>query len=184
MQLALNEINILMSIKKKDIGDRYDILRIKDFIVFHKHICIITEVLDMSLYELLEANHFAPLERHDIRAFAIQILRSLSFLRELGIVHSDLKPENVLLKNQGKVGVKIIDFGTSMFIHETHFLYIQSRFYRAPEIILCAEYDFAIDMWSFGCLLAELFVGTPLFAGDNEQEQLNLIFRVLGLPSN
>jgi dual specificity tyrosine-phosphorylation-regulated kinase 2/3/4 len=58
------------------------------------------------------------------------------------------------MKNKSKVGIKIIDFGTSMFLHEANFLYIQSRFYRAPEIILGAAYDFAIDMWSFGCLLA------------------------------
>jgi dual specificity tyrosine-phosphorylation-regulated kinase 2/3/4 len=70
-----------------------------------------------------------------------------------------------LLKNQSRGGIKLIDFGTSMFIHETNFLYIQSRFYRAPEIILGGSYDYAIDMWSFGCLLAELYLGSPIFAG-------------------
>lgn len=92
MQLALNEINILMKIKEQDIENRKNLLRIKDFIVFRKHICIITELLATNLYQLLEANHFRPLDLHNIRAFAIQLLASLAFLKELGIIHSDLKP--------------------------------------------------------------------------------------------
>lgn len=96
----------------------------------------------MSLYELLETNNFAPLDITYIRTFAIQILNALAYLKEIKVVHSDLKPENVMLKNKLKTGIKIIDFGTSMFSNETNFLYIQSRFYRAPEVILGAPYAF------------------------------------------
>lgn len=106
-----------MKIKEQDIENRKNILRIKDFIVFRKHICIITELLTINLYQLLESNHFKPLDPQNIRAFAIQILFSLTFLKQLGIVHSDLKPENVLMKQREKVGIKLIDFGTSMFLH-------------------------------------------------------------------
>ncbi len=77
----------------------------------------------------------------------------------------------------------MIDFGTSMFSHETTYMYIQSRFYRAPEVILGMPYDYSIDMWSLGCLLAELHLGEPIFAGSNEQEQLSLIMQVIGQPS-
>jgi dual specificity tyrosine-phosphorylation-regulated kinase 2/3/4 len=70
-----------------------------------------------------------------------------------------------------------------MFDHETSYLYIQSRFYRAPEVILGGSYSYPIDMWSFGCLIAELYIGEPLFAGNNEQEQLSLIMQVIGTPS-
>jgi dual specificity tyrosine-phosphorylation-regulated kinase 2/3/4 len=118
-----------------------------------------------------------------IRTFAIQVLNALSFLKEHHIIHSDIKPENVLLKNRSKTGIKLIDFGTSMFSHEATYLYVQSRFYRAPEVILGAPYDYAIDMWSAGCLLAELYLGAPLFAGTNEQEQLSLIMQMVGTPS-
>jgi dual specificity tyrosine-phosphorylation-regulated kinase 2/3/4 len=83
--------------------------------VFKKHICIITELLSMSLYELLETNNFASLDMTYIRTFAIQILNALAYLKEIKVVHSDLKPENVMLKNKLKTGIKIIDFGTSMF---------------------------------------------------------------------
>ena len=94
-----------------------------------------------------------------IRTFAIQILNALVFLRENNIIHSDIKPENVLLKNKARTGIKVIDFGTSMFEHEASYMYIQSRFYRAPEVILGATYGYPIDMWSFGCLIAELYIG-------------------------
>ena len=154
-----------MSIKEKDIENRKNILRIKDFIVFRRHICIITELLGDNLYQLLETNSFKPLDSLNVKAFSIQILFSLAFLKNLGVVHSDIKPENILIKQKGKVGIKLIDFGTSMFTHEANFTYIQSRFYRAPEVILGAKYSTPIDMWSFGCLVAELSLRTPLFAG-------------------
>ena len=72
--------------------------------------------MSTNLFQLLEVNHFQPLNMQNIKAFAIQVLASLAFLKQLGIVHSDIKPENILLKNQEKVGIKLIDFGTSMFI--------------------------------------------------------------------
>lgn len=77
----------------------------------------------------------------------------------------------------------MIDFGSSCFAHERIYTYIQSRFYRAPEIILGIPYTTAIDMWSFGCILTELFTGVPLFPGESEQEQLSLIMEVIGLPA-
>lgn len=132
MQLALNEINILMRAKQKDIDNQKNIVRIKDFIVFRKHICIVTQLLSISLYDLMELNQFQSIEMPHIRTFAIQILNALVFLKENNIIHSDIKPQNVLLKNKSRTGIKLIDFGTSMFEHEVSFMYIQSRFYRAP----------------------------------------------------
>lgn len=96
----------------------------------------------------------------------------MRFLRENNIVHCDLKPENILLKKHNKSGIKVIDFGSSTYENEQFYTYIQSRFYRAPEIMLGIKYTPAIDMWSFGCILYELFVGTPLFPGEDEKEQM------------
>ena len=76
-----------------------------------------------------------------IRTFAIQLLNALAFFRETRVIHADLKPENVMLKSKTKTGIKVIDFGTSMFAGEAHYQYIQSRFYRAPEVILSVPYD-------------------------------------------
>jgi len=76
----------------------------------------------------------------------------------------------------------VIDFGSSCFENERVYTYIQSRFYRSPEVILGLPYDMAIDMWSFGCILAELYTGYPIFPGENEVEQLACIMEVQGLP--
>lgn len=76
----------------------------------------------------------------------------------------------------------MIDFGSSCFEKETIYTYIQSRYYRAPEVILGIPYNRKIDIWSFACIIAELHLGYPIFAGDEEHEQMCLIIEVLGLP--
>jgi len=103
-------------------------------------------------------------------------------LREYKIIHCDLKPENILLRTANRSGIKIIDFGSSCFEEEKVYTYIQSRFYRAPEIMFGIPYTTAIDMWSFGCILAELYTGYPLFPGESEGEQMCCIMEVKGLP--
>lgn len=80
-------------------------------------------------------------------------------------MHCDLKPENILLKQPDRSAVKVIDFGSSCLEDETRYTYIQSRFYRAPEVILGLPYGTPIDMWSLGCILAELYTGCPIFPG-------------------
>jgi dual specificity tyrosine-phosphorylation-regulated kinase 2/3/4 len=100
------------------------------------------------------------------------------------VIHCDLKPENILLKDPTKSGIKIIDFGSSCFQDERVYTYIQSRFYRAPEIILGIPYTTCIDMWSFGCIMAEFCIGYPIFPGEDEMEQLGMIMEVCGLPEN
>jgi dual specificity tyrosine-phosphorylation-regulated kinase 2/3/4 len=97
-------------------------------------------------------------------------------------VHCDLKPENILLRKINKSGIKIIDFGSGCFENEKIYTYIQSRFYRAPEIVLGIPYNAAIDMWSFGCILYELYVGYPLFPGEDEKDHMALMMEVKGVP--
>lgn len=103
-----------------------------------------------------------------------------------------------MLKHPNKSTIKVIDFGSSCSENQrgtmndkdhnpTHLLYIvytyiQSRFYRSPEIILGLDYTKAIDMWSLGCIIAELYTGIPLFPGENEQDQLSCIMEVMGAP--
>ncbi|XP_047493823.1 dual specificity tyrosine-phosphorylation-regulated kinase 4-like [Penaeus chinensis] len=90
--------------------------------------------------------------------------------------------ENVLLKQRGSSSIRVIDFGSSCYVHQRVYTYIQSRFYRSPEVILGLPYGLPIDMWSLGCILAELYTGYPLFPGENEVEQLACIMEVLSLP--
>ena len=110
------------------------------------------------------------------------MLIALSFARKLRIVHCDLKPENILLKKSGKSGIKVIDFGSSCFVPERIYTYIQSRFYRAPEIMFGVPYGPEIDMWSLGCILCEFNSGIPVFPGESEIEQMACIIEVLGPP--
>jgi len=118
---------------------------------------------------------------------AIHVLVGLVYLENNDIIHCDLKPENILLKkkddNKG-YNIKLIDFGSACFKKKIVYSYVQSRFYRAPEISLgIRDYDCAIDMWSFGCMIAELFTGIPLFPGESEEELLALIMELRGCPS-
>lgn len=173
----------MLHLKENDPEDTNNIIRIKDYCMFRKHLIISFELFSINLYEFIRNNNFEGVSLSLIRRFAIQILQALKYLREESLIHCDLKPENILLKSPDKSGIKVIDFGSSCFAHERIYTYIQSRFYRAPEIILGIPYTTAIDMWSFGCILTELFTGVPLFPGESEQEQLSLIMEVIGLPS-
>jgi dual specificity tyrosine-phosphorylation-regulated kinase 2/3/4 len=176
------EIKILKSLKKKDKDKSNNVIHVADFFYFRKHVCICFELLSISLYELLKNNGFKGLSHRLVNRFAVQILIALKFTRSLNIIHCDLKPENILLKKVDKSGIKVIDFGSSCLLEERIYTYIQSRFYRAPEIILGIPYTTAIDMWSFGCILVELVNGKPLFPGESEAEQLQLIMEAIGVP--
>lgn len=117
-----------------------------------------------------------------IRKFALSILQCLDLLSISRIIHCDMKPENILLKNPGRSGIKVIDFGSSCYEQQRIYTYIQSRFYRAPEVIMGAQYSMPIDMWSFGCILAELYTGYPIFPGEDEGDQLACIIETIGVP--
>lgn len=174
-------------------------IMMQEYFYFRNHLCIAMELLSINLYELIKANGFVGFSTNLVRRFTTQMLGSLALMRHHRVVHCDLKPENVLLRHPAKSGIKVIDFGSSCFEHEKGafllllviseclpfpkvYTYIQSRFYRSPEVILGMNYSMAIDMWSLGCILAELYTGYPIFPGENEQEQLACIMEVLGVP--
>jgi len=98
----------------------------------------------------------------------------------LGIVHCDLKPENILFTDDSYLNIKIIDFGASCNDYTNGFFYVQSRYYRAPEVVLGAPYDQAVDMWSLGCIIYELITGKPLFPAYDENELLEYVVLTVG----
>ena len=149
---------------------------------FRGHLCISTELLGMNLYEFIKIHDFRGFSLKLIRRFAKQMLNSLVLLKGKKVIHCDLKPENILLAHPAHSEIKVIDFGSSCMENEKVYTYIQSRFYRSPEVILGMNYGMPIDMWSLGCILAELLTGFPLFPGENEQEQLACIMEVFGPP--
>ena len=136
----------------------------------------------MNLYEFIKCHDFRGFSLKLIRRFAKQLLSSLVLLKSKKVIHCDLKPENVLLAHPARSEIKVIDFGSSCLENEKVYTYIQSRFYRSPEVILGMTYGMPIDMWSLGCILAELLTGYPIFPGENEQEQLACIMEVFGPP--
>jgi dual specificity tyrosine-phosphorylation-regulated kinase 2/3/4 len=138
--------------------------------------------LDMNLYEFIKSNAFRGFSLKIVRRFTKQMLSSLLLLKSKKVIHCDLKPENILLAHPMHSEIKVIDFGSSCFENEKVYTYIQSRFYRSPEVILGMTYGMPIDMWSLGCILAELYTGVPIFPGENEQEQLACIMEVFGPP--
>ncbi|BFU21219.1 protein kinase domain containing protein [Entamoeba histolytica HM-1:IMSS-B] len=162
-----------------DPDNKYHTVKMLDYFLFHGHVCIVTELLSINLYDMLRSNKNNGMgltfNRHVLR----QLLESLHGLTTMNIIHCDVKTENVLLV-QNTSDIKLIDFGSACFERSTLYTYIQSRHYRAIEIILGLPYSCAIDMWSFGCVAAELFLGIPLFPGENEYNQLAKIIDMLG----
>lgn len=136
----------------------------------------------MNLYEFIKSNAFRGFSLKIVRRFTKQLLSSLVLLKQHRVIHCDLKPENILLAHPLHSEIKVIDFGSSCFENQKVYTYIQSRFYRSPEVILGMTYGLPIDMWSLGCILAELYTGVPIFPGENEQEQLACIMEVFGPP--
>ncbi len=160
---AMTEVKILTYLKDMDTTDSNNVIRIEESFPFRNHLCITFPLLSKNLYEFIKQNDFKGVSLGLVRRFAIQILSSLAFFNKHKIVHCDLKPENILLKQQNKSGIKVIDLGSSCFENERVYTYIQSRFYRSPEVILGMQYGMPIDIWSFGCILAELYTGILSF---------------------
>ncbi|XP_037573592.1 glycogen synthase kinase-3 beta-like isoform X1 [Dermacentor andersoni] len=120
-----------------------------------------------------------------IKLYMYQLFRSLAYIHSLGICHRDIKPQNLLLDPETGV-LKLCDFGSAKLLikGEPNVSYICSRYYRAPELIFGAtDYTTMIDVWSAGCVLAELLLGQPIFPGDSGVDQLVEIIKVLGTPS-
>jgi serine/threonine protein kinase len=178
------EIQILQDLNSKDRHNKYNIVQFKQHFQWRNHLCIVCELLSYNLYDLLKYTSFRGVSLNLIRKFAQQLLYTLHFLSrpEVSVIHCDLKPENILLKNHRKSVIKVIDFGSSCYVNKKMYKYIQSRFYRSPEVLLGLPYEPSIDMWSFGCILVEMHTGLPLFDGKNELDQIHKIIQVLGMP--
>lgn len=184
MMQAKTEIDILLKIQEKDPNDERHIVRLLDQFVHRNHQCIVFEILSFNLYELLKNTRFRGVSLNLIRKFSIQLLRALELLSrpDVNIIHCDLKPENILLRHPKRSAIKMIDFGSSCYQNKCTYTYIQSRFYRSPEVLLGLPYSQKIDMWSLGCVVVELHTGEPLFGGANQVDQICRIIDVLGMP--
>ncbi|WFD00856.1 dual-specificity kinase [Malassezia yamatoensis] len=180
---SMMEVTILETLNQHwDPQDQYNILRLQDTFIHAKHLCLVFELLSSNLYELIKQNSFRGLSTSLVRVFITQLLDALIVLKDAQLIHCDLKPENILLRTLQAPSIKLVDFGSACHEEQTVYTYIQSRFYRSPEVLLGVPYTSAIDMWSLGCIAAELFLGLPIFPGTSEYNQISRIVAMLGLP--
>ncbi|XP_009072692.1 PREDICTED: homeodomain-interacting protein kinase 3 isoform X2 [Acanthisitta chloris] len=178
------EVSILARLSTEN-ADEFNFVRAYECFQHRNHTCLVFEMLEQNLYDFLKQNKFSPLQLKVIRPILQQVATALKKLKSLGLIHADLKPENIMLVDPVRqpYRVKVIDFGSASHVSKTICsTYLQSRYYRAPEIILGLPFCEAIDMWSLGCVIAELFLGWPLYPGALEYDQIRYISQTQGLP--
>uniref|UniRef100_A0A8C9WV57 non-specific serine/threonine protein kinase n=1 Tax=Sander lucioperca TaxID=283035 RepID=A0A8C9WV57_SANLU len=179
------EVGILNRLSAEN-ADEYNFVRSYECFQHKGHTCLVFEMLEQNLYDFLKHSKFSPLPLRHIRPILQQVATALMKLKSLGLIHADLKPENIMLVDplRQPYKVKVIDFGSASHVSKAVCsTYLQSRYYRAPEIILGLPFCEAIDMWSLGCVIAELFLGWPLYPGASEYDQIRYISQTQGLPA-
>ncbi|CAK8567193.1 unnamed protein product [Lathyrus sativus] len=177
---SLREINILLSFHHPFIVD------VKEVVVGSSldSIFMVMEYMEHDLKGLMEAMK-QPFSQSEVKCLMLQLLEGVKYLHDNWVLHRDLKTSNLLLNNRGEL--KICDFGLARQYGSPLKPYtslVVTLWYRAPELLLgTKQYSTAIDMWSLGCIMAELLSKEPLFNGRTEFDQLNKIFRILGTPN-
>ncbi|KAL6880779.1 protein kinase [Trichoderma novae-zelandiae] len=180
------EIAILQKLNDADPENRKHIVKFERSFDHRGHLCMAFENLSMNLREVLRKfGNNVGINLKATKAYAYQAFVALAHMRKCSIIHADLKPDNILV-NETRSVLKICDLGTAIdrsdaaTAHTEITPYLVSRFYRAPEIILGMPYDYAVDMWSIGCTLYELYTGKILFTGDSNNQMLKAIMEVRG----
>jgi serine/threonine protein kinase len=181
---SLDEIKILELLRQTGECQDNHIIEMKTFFYYREHLIIVTELLRQNLFEfgkfILENNEEPYFTVPRLAYITRQALISLRFVHTLGLVHSDVKPENILLGSYSRAQIKLIDFGSSCYLTDRQSSYIQSRSYRAPEVVLGLPYDGKIDVWSLGCVVAEMFTGDVTFQNDSIVSMLSRIEAICG----
>ena len=178
---TLREIKLLRRLQHENIVLLKDIMRPPSKDDFND-VYLVYELMDTDLHQILRSSQ--GLSDEHCQYFLYQILRGLKYVHTAQVLHRDLKPSNLLLN--ANCDLKICDFGLARTSSERGFMteYVVTRWYRAPELLLsCEDYTSAIDIWSMGCILAEILGRKPLFPGKDYIHQMRLIVEVLGSPN-
>ena len=170
------EMDMLTEINAADPEDKRHIIQLLRNFDHKGHMCLVFESLNSDLREVLKKfGRNVGINLKAIRAYGQQMFIALGHLKRCEVLHADLKPDNILV-NQERSKLKICDFGTASKAQDAEITpYLVSRFYRAPEVILGMPFDYAIDMWSIGCTLFELYTGRILFAGGDNNQMLRVM---------
>lgn len=175
---TLREISVLRQLHHPNIVELNDVIQSEG------RLYLVFEFVDKDLKKYFDSTE-GPLSPQLVKWYTLQLLRGLEFCHVKGVMHRDLKPQNILISRDGSL--KIADFGLARafvppirpFTHE-----VVTLWYRAPEILLgCKTYALPVDMWSVGTILAEMVTKRALFPGDSEIDEIFKIFRVLGTPN-
>nr|XP_030145315.2 homeodomain-interacting protein kinase 4 isoform X2 [Taeniopygia guttata] len=174
-QIVKNELKLLQALREGDTKDSH----ISHFLESFSDTVwtyLVFELLQKNLFDFQKQNNFSPLPVRHTRTITAQVLVALVKLKELSIIHADLKPENIMLVDHARYPfhIKLVDFGSAILLPEVCHVqepYIQTRFYRAPEILLGLPFCEKVDIWSLGCVMAELHLGWPLYPGNDEYDQ-------------
>ena len=183
---TLRELKVLRHFNHDNIISVREVMRPPDDPATFNDVYLVLDLMETDLHHIIHSNQ--PLSDHHACYFVYQILRGLKYIHSANILHRDLKPSNLLVNSDCQL--KIGDFGMARGLSATpeeHYgfmtEYVATRWYRAPELMMSYnEYTYAIDVWSVGCILAELLGRRQLFPGKNYLNQLNLILSVVGTP--
>ena len=175
------EITVLKKLMDADPENKRHCVRFLRSFEFRDHVFMVFESMHMNLREVIKKyGRDVGLNVHGVRSFATQMLIALRHLKNCGVVHADIKPDNILVNKSHNV-IKICDFGSAMFDGDNEITpYLQSRFYRAPEVILGLPYSHPMDLWSIGCCLYELYMGKIAFQGRSNNEMMKKFIEAKG----
>uniref|UniRef100_A0A8C4NJ72 Serine/threonine-protein kinase PRP4 homolog n=1 Tax=Eptatretus burgeri TaxID=7764 RepID=A0A8C4NJ72_EPTBU len=182
---GLKELEFLKKLNDADTDDKFHCVRLFRHFTHKQHLCLVFEPLSMNLREVLKKyGKDVGLHIKAVRSYSQQLFLALKLLKKCNILHADIKPDNILV-NESKTILKLCDFGSASHIADCDITpYLVSRFYRAPEIVIGKPYDYAIDLWSVGCTLYELYTGKILFPGKTNNHMLKFMMDLKGKMPN
>uniref|UniRef100_A0AAV1TRR7 non-specific serine/threonine protein kinase n=1 Tax=Peronospora matthiolae TaxID=2874970 RepID=A0AAV1TRR7_9STRA len=184
---AHTELKLLKELGERDPRDKKHCIRLLDSFSHRNHVAMVFEPMQMNVREAMKKfGGKGGISIQAVRVFSKHLLIALNHLDSCGVIHADIKPDNILL-NEKQTTVKLCDFGSAFRSDEGKqdpTPYLVSRFYRAPEIVLGLAYNKAVDMWSVGCCLYEMFTGKVVFPGSTNNEMLKLFMELKGKISN
>jgi len=175
------EIDILQKLSGSDPENKRHCVKFLRHFEYRNHIFMVFESLSMNLREVIKKfGRNIGINIKAVQSYARQMLISLRHLKNNGVVHADIKPDNILVNEKHNV-LKLCDFGSAMFDGDNELTpYLVSRFYRAPEVILGLPYSHPMDLWSVGCCLYEIFTGNVAFPGRSNNHMLKLMLELKG----
>lgn len=174
--MSLREVKSLRKLRHPNI------IKLKEVIRENDYLHLIFEFMEKNMYECMK-DRPKPFPESTIRNYMFQVFQALAFMHKQGYFHRDMKPENIMITGDL---AKVCDFGLAREIRSRPPFteYVSTRWYRAPEVLLqSTNYNYPVDVWACGCIMAELYMLRPLFPGSSETDTINKICSVLGTPS-